>query len=40
MNQMTVTDKFKDSMDHSYTISYTAPDETTGSFDPGIKNRD
>ena len=40
VSTMTVNDKFKDTNDHSYTISYTTPNGASGSFDPGIKNRD
>ncbi len=40
VSTMSVNDKFKDTNDHSYTITYTAPNGTPGSFDPGIKNKD
>jgi len=38
VSQMTVTDKFKDTTDHKYTLLYTDPDGNAGSYDPGIKN--
>jgi len=40
VSTMSVNDKFKDTNDHSYTITYTNPNGTPGSFDPGIKNKD